>query len=93
VGRTVLDAIVDGKRKPLREKAVIAEVTGVNPCAELERVYIGEKRIKEVVTQTCYLALVEPVAAGEVFLCLAKYLDLHVVASRMFRFASTQSVN
>jgi hypothetical protein len=71
----------------------MAEVLGVNTCAKLEGVYIREKGIQEVVTQTCGSALVKPTAVSEVVLSLTEYPDLHFVESRTFCLASTQSTN
>ena len=39
---TLLDAIVDSERKTLGEKAVVAEMPGVNASTELQRIDVGE---------------------------------------------------
>jgi hypothetical protein len=65
----------------------------MNTSIKLQRVDVGEKRIKEVIAQPLHLAFIEAIAFNEVLLGLVKNLDSHFVASRMACFALVQSTN
>ena len=44
-GRTVVDSIIDGVRKPLGEQPMVAVVKGVNTGVQAQRVDVGSERI------------------------------------------------
>jgi len=56
---------------------------GVDASIELQRVYVGENGIEEIVTQFRHLAFVEALAVNEVLQGLAKNLDLHFMWSSL----------
>lgn len=71
---------------------MVTKMLSVHARAELQRIDVGEG-IQEVLTEACDLRFVESVTANQVLCGLDKNPDLHVVESRMLRFASVQSRN
>jgi hypothetical protein len=51
--------VIDGKREPSGEKAVIAEVPGVNACVESEGVNVRKQGIEKIVAEAGRLGLIE----------------------------------
>lgn len=66
---------------------VAAEMFGVRTGVELERIYIGEQRIEEVIAQSGLLILVEPVSVDQIALGSVEDGDIHFKDARILFFA------
>jgi len=60
---------------------------------DLQGIDISEKRVEEVIAQSRQLLFVKSGSLNKVLPGFAEYLDLHFRASRIFRFAVSQSTN
>jgi hypothetical protein len=63
----LIERIVHGVREPLGQEAVIAEDLWMDACVKQERVYVGEKGIKEVLAQSFALLFVEKAPGIQIF--------------------------
>jgi len=63
----------------------------MDPGVQLQRVYVGEERIQEVLAQARILCVVEDSAVNEIPLGLVEDLDAHYAFSRILDFAVLQS--
>jgi hypothetical protein len=87
------DSIVYGEWKAFGQEAMKAEASHMDAGKEVERVYVREEGIEEVVAEAGLLRLVESETFDEVLLGFIEDMDLHLARSLMERFASVQSWN